>query len=74
MLQGFTLPGWSKPVLGRYLVFLITTNSCLFLKPQIGDAPVPIFLVGFQFMRMEKPGGSSYLRNLKGLAAFMKEQ
>jgi hypothetical protein len=24
-------------------------------------------------MRMKKPGGSSYLRNLKGLVAFMKE-
>jgi hypothetical protein len=31
------------------------------------------FLFGFQFMRMKKPGGSSYLRNLKGLAAFMNE-
>jgi hypothetical protein len=74
-LQGFTLPGLSKPVLGRYLVLLITTSSCLlFKKPQIGDAPAPIFLVGFQFMRMKKPGGFSYLRNLiKGLAAFMKE-
>jgi hypothetical protein len=52
---------------------LKTTSSCLFKKPQIGDAPVPIFFVGFQFMRMKKQGGSSYLRNLKGLAAFMKE-
>jgi hypothetical protein len=53
---------------------LKTTSSCLFKKPRIGDAPVPISLVGSQFYENEKTRcGSSYLRNLKGLAAFMKK-